>query len=169
MCAYADPKPQSKPNIPNRAHSLQRKALEGTALQGTALQGAAVQTTEVATEAMKGHKHWSEWTYVPVLSEHRMVMPASSSMADRRATMTLDSARRRDPTARVDVHTISMAMGMEATWDTSSMNTDAATTTGAHAQQQHRARTHRQWAELHRSRQAPVQRPLPMPHVDTQK
>jgi hypothetical protein len=44
-----------------------------------------------------------------------MVMPASSSMADRRATMTLEAARRRDPTARVDVHTISMAMGMEAT------------------------------------------------------
>ncbi len=42
-------------------------------------------------------------------------MPASSSMADRRATMTFDSASRREPTASVDVHTISMAMGMDAT------------------------------------------------------
>jgi hypothetical protein len=57
------------------------------------------------------HRH----THAPVLSEHRMVMPASSSMADRRATMTFDSASRREPTASVDVHTISMAMGMDAT------------------------------------------------------
>ena len=42
-------------------------------------------------------------------------MPASSSMADRRATMTFFCARRREPTASVDVHTTSMAMGMDAT------------------------------------------------------
>ncbi len=64
---------------------------------------------------------------VPVLSEHRIVMPASSSMADRRATMTLASARRLDPTASVDVHTISMAMGMDATRMT--MQFDSAVTT----------------------------------------
>jgi hypothetical protein len=52
---------------------------------------------------------------VPVLSEHRMVMPASSSMADRRAMMTLERDIMCDPTASVDVHTTSMAMGMDAT------------------------------------------------------
>jgi hypothetical protein len=83
--------------------------------------------------------------------------------------MTLDSARRRDPTARVDVHTISMAMGMEATWDTSNTSSDTATAASAHAQRQHRARTDREWAELHSSRQAAVQRPLPIPLVDKQK
>ena len=90
-------------------------------------------------------------------------------MADRRATMTLDSAKRREPTASVDVHTISMAMGMEATWDTSNTSSDTATAASAHAQRQHRARTDREWAELHSSRQAAVQRPLPIPLVDKQK
>ena len=42
-------------------------------------------------------------------------MPANSSMALRRAMMTFFCARRREPTASVEVHTTSMAMGMEAT------------------------------------------------------
>mmetsp|Transcript_39805 Transcript_39805/g.81422 ORF Transcript_39805/g.81422 Transcript_39805/m.81422 type:complete len:291 (+) Transcript_39805:1151-2023(+) len=64
------------------------------------------------------------WVRVPVLSEHRMVMPANSSMADRRATITLRWARRREPTAMVDVHTTCMAMGMDAT--SSTITTDRA-------------------------------------------
>mmetsp|Transcript_19729 Transcript_19729/g.75773 ORF Transcript_19729/g.75773 Transcript_19729/m.75773 type:complete len:233 (-) Transcript_19729:744-1442(-) len=61
---------------------------------------------------------------VPVLSEHSTVMPASSSMALRRATMTLREARRRAPTAMVEVHTTCMAMGMDAT--SSTITTDRA-------------------------------------------
>mmetsp|Transcript_59513 Transcript_59513/g.143669 ORF Transcript_59513/g.143669 Transcript_59513/m.143669 type:complete len:212 (+) Transcript_59513:849-1484(+) len=48
-------------------------------------------------------------------------MPASSSMADRRATITLRAARRREPTAIVDVHTTCMAIGIEATSSTTTV------------------------------------------------
>ena len=63
---------------------------------------------------------------VPVLSLHRMVMPASSSMALRRATMTRRLASMCEPTASVEVQTTSMAMGMEATRMT--MTTESAPT-----------------------------------------
>ena len=52
---------------------------------------------------------------VPVLSEQSTVMPASSSMADRRATITFFSAMMWLPTAIVEVTTTSIATGMEAT------------------------------------------------------
>mmetsp|Transcript_23799 Transcript_23799/g.32739 ORF Transcript_23799/g.32739 Transcript_23799/m.32739 type:complete len:390 (-) Transcript_23799:272-1441(-) len=50
---------------------------------------------------------------VPVLSEHRMFMPAISSTAESRATMAFSSAKSRHPRAIVVVHTTLIAMGME--------------------------------------------------------
>ena len=55
---------------------------------------------------------------VPVLSEHRMAMPAMSSMAARRVTMAPCLVNSLEPRARVVVVTISMAMGMAATIST---------------------------------------------------
>ncbi len=55
---------------------------------------------------------------VPVLSEQSMFMPAMSSMAARRVTMAPCALSWRLPSASVVVHTISMAMGMEATSST---------------------------------------------------
>jgi len=55
---------------------------------------------------------------VPVLSEHRMVMPASSSTEDRRATMAFSAASSWHPSASVVVHTTRSAMGMDATSST---------------------------------------------------
>ena len=52
---------------------------------------------------------------VPVLSEHSMFMPAISSMEARRVTIAPCFDRSREPSASVVVHTISMAIGMEAT------------------------------------------------------
>mmetsp|Transcript_24721 Transcript_24721/g.55472 ORF Transcript_24721/g.55472 Transcript_24721/m.55472 type:complete len:226 (-) Transcript_24721:936-1613(-) len=55
---------------------------------------------------------------VPVLSEHRMDIPAMSSMAARRVTMAPSCESSFEPRARVVVVTISIAMGMEATMST---------------------------------------------------
>ena len=52
---------------------------------------------------------------VPVLSEHRMAMPAMSSIAARRVTMAPCLLNSLEPRARVVVVTISMAIGIEAT------------------------------------------------------
>jgi hypothetical protein len=46
------------------------------------------------------------WVKVPVLSEHRMSTPASSSIADRRVTIASFLARRRAPTAMVTESTV---------------------------------------------------------------
>jgi hypothetical protein len=54
----------------------------------------------------------------PVLSEHRIVIPARSSMAAKRLTMAPWWLSWWEPKARVVVHTISMATGMEATRST---------------------------------------------------
>ena len=52
---------------------------------------------------------------VPVLSEHRMSMPAISSMDSRRVTMAFSLDRARAPTAMVTDSTAGRATGMEAT------------------------------------------------------
>ena len=55
---------------------------------------------------------------VPVLSEHSMFMPASSSIAARRATIAFFATSCRLPIAIVVVVTTSIASGMEATSST---------------------------------------------------
>ncbi len=55
---------------------------------------------------------------VPVLSEQSMFMPAISSIDARRVTMAPSWESVREPSASVVVHTISMAMGMDATSST---------------------------------------------------
>mmetsp|Transcript_33175 Transcript_33175/g.80583 ORF Transcript_33175/g.80583 Transcript_33175/m.80583 type:complete len:385 (+) Transcript_33175:1844-2998(+) len=64
---------------------------------------------------MTGSSSWS-WlsVSVPVLSEQRVCIPASSSIADSRATMAFFEARRDAPTAIVTVATTCMAIGIEA-------------------------------------------------------
>ena len=58
------------------------------------------------------------WVSVPVLSEHRMSTPASSSMAASRVTTTCFFASRRAPTAMVTDSTVGMATGIAATKST---------------------------------------------------
>jgi hypothetical protein len=66
---------------------------------------------------------------VPVLSEHSMFMPAISSMEARRVTIAPSCDSWREPSASVVVHTISMAMGMDATSSTTVK--DSASLTGS--------------------------------------
>ena len=61
---------------------------------------------------------------VPVLSEHSMFMPATSSMEARRVTMAFSSASEREPRAMVEVETTGSAIGIEATSSTT-QNTSA--------------------------------------------
>ena len=73
-----------------------------------------------------GSKSWSLfWVSVPVLSLHKMSMPASSSMAESRAKIAFFSARDRPPTAMTVVDTICMAMGMQATKITTTVDSDS--------------------------------------------
>lgn len=68
-----------------------------------------------------GQKSWMTILFivsVPVLSEHKIVIPAISSMAVRRVTMAPRSDSSPDPRDKVVVVTISMAIGIEATMST---------------------------------------------------
>ena len=58
------------------------------------------------------------WVRVPVLSEHRMSTPASSSIADNRVTIASFFASRRAPTAMVTDSTVGIATGIAATRST---------------------------------------------------
>ena len=58
------------------------------------------------------------WVSVPVLSEHKMSTPASSSIADSRVTIASFLARRRAPTAMVTDSTVGIATGIAATVST---------------------------------------------------
>lgn len=55
---------------------------------------------------------------VPVLSEHRIDMPAKSSIAANLETIAPSWTNSLEPKARVVVVTISIAIGMDATWKT---------------------------------------------------
>mmetsp|Transcript_24320 Transcript_24320/g.79342 ORF Transcript_24320/g.79342 Transcript_24320/m.79342 type:complete len:258 (-) Transcript_24320:512-1285(-) len=83
-----------------------------------AAMAALMRTSSRVTPAVKmGRSSWSSILLrvrVPVLSLHKMVMPASSSMDERRATIAFSCASSWQPSASVVVHTTRMAIGMEA-------------------------------------------------------